>query len=438
MMYRMSWQEIILQKYDFLFIVIIIFFLPFRNAFVNIVGVIYVIVVIGMILIKPCHYKFRYHALRQVFWMPLLFLIYFLSIFYSEEKAGWIHTIIVLLPFLILPIYFSYVNLSNDERTTILWSFVFGNLTSLIINLMVSLGRSLHLQNGSLYWNASVLGGQDFWFSIAQGGNYFFYDQFSRWIHPTYWAVYLFFSTTIVMETFYKQKGIMIKASKLALILIFVGGIFLCSSRIVLMSAIALVLIYLARLIFIEKPSRLAWVILSFLIVTSLFFAHPRFREFTNLNTAFSLNQIRLRAWNASLTLIEENPWLGYGAGDSESYLIERYHLFGYQEHYSNRYNEHNQILNIALATGLVGVLIFSFLFIDGFRRSLLNWNFIQFGFLFVILSVCMVENFLMRRAGVFYFSFFYCLLFIYDKPHLKIPPCLEQYNRKDIIADSH
>jgi O-antigen ligase len=145
---------------------------------------------------------------------------------------------------------------------------------------------------------------------------------------------------------------------------------------------------------------------------------NPRFVGFEDFRSFESFHHTRLEAWRSSYEVMKENFFLGVGIGDSENLLIERHLERGYVEGYQNQYNEHNQYMQVTNACGVVGLAIFLLSLLIGFRKAIRGQNYLQFAFIFSLAFVCLVENILVRRAGIIYFAFFYCLLFIPSYPH--------------------
>ncbi len=163
-----------------------------------------------------------------------------------------------------------------------------------------------------------------------------------------------------------------------------------------------------------------------FALVVIITFTNPRFSVFSNIENAIKFNQTRIETWHSSAEVFMKNPIFGSGIGDSENLLIERNRINGYKESYLNKLNEHNQYFQVLNSIGLVGLSVFVFIIAYGLRAALKQRSLVQFSFIFFRLAViCLVENFIVRRAGVVFFSIFYCLLYF---PPKKYTFCGEAY----------
>jgi O-antigen ligase len=67
---------------------------------------------------------------------------------------------------------------------------------------------------------------------------------------------------------------------------------------------------------------------------------------------------IRLAIWQHAIPLIKQQPFFGYGIGDTPKKQLEEYHKTGFVKGISQRYNCHNQYLESILAAGIFASLI--------------------------------------------------------------------------------
>ena len=119
--------------------------------------------------------------------------------------------------------------------------------------------------------------------------------------------------------------------------------------------------------------------------------------------------QSRILIWDASFQLIKEAPLLGYGIGDAEDALIEKYKELNYIQNYINQYNAHNQFLQTFLQIGVVGFGVLSSIFIIlaiNMRRSR---N--EFSVFLILLISLFFESMLVRFNGIVFFSIIIPLL---------------------------
>jgi len=122
---------------------------------------------------------------------------------------------------------------------------------------------------------------------------------------------------------------------------------------------------------------------------------------------------MRLVFWKTALNIIKQNPFIGVGEGDINDAFIQQYQKDNVklEKHYWLR--AHNQYLNIAVAFGVVGLIIFLVLM---FQILKTNWNFYNIIFMMIILLSFLNEDTLETSTGAVFFTFFVSLFTIgYD-----------------------
>ena len=198
-----------------------------------------------------------------------------------------------------------------------------------------------------------------------------------------------------------------------ALFGLFLITIFLSSSRVVIITSAMLLMAYIIIKIF--KRKLFYWLLPGLVIVIGVSIIaiakNPRFVGFSNSTDLEMFHHARLEAWRSAWNVFNHAPIFGVGIGDSEGQLFDEYLTRDYHEGYLKQYNEHNQFLQIANSCGLFGLVVFLLALGNGLKAALAKRDFILFSFIVSIVLVCVVENFLMRRAGILYFSLFYCIL---------------------------
>jgi hypothetical protein len=122
---------------------------------------------------------------------------------------------------------------------------------------------------------------------------------------------------------------------------------------------------------------------------------------------------MRLEFWKAALGIITENLLLGVGTGDVNQAFLEQYQKSNSPLDPQNRLRAHNQYLEITVALGIIGFLIFIFCI---FYPIWLNRNYVDYFyyiFLIIALSSMLTEDTLETQAGVTYFALFNSLLLL-------------------------
>ena len=116
-----------------------------------------------------------------------------------------------------------------------------------------------------------------------------------------------------------------------------------------------------------------------------------------------TLEKARLLSWDASVKLIEEAPLLGYGIGDANDALMEKYKELGYTYNYGNKYNAHNQFFQTLLQTGCIGLGVLVMIFILLAIRLRRSRN--EFSVFLILLISVLFESMLVRFNGIVFFS---------------------------------
>jgi O-antigen ligase len=262
-----------------------------------------------------------------------------------------------------------------------------------------------------LVFDASVSGGQPFWYSIVQGGNYFFYDEFSYFMHPTYAAMYFLFGIVITLEAVVSTKSRRLRTIYISVLIVFLLAIFLCSSRIVILCTALLVGGLFVKTVLARRSRR--WILFggAFLVLATFAITiNPRFVGFQDSISLESFHHTRLEAWRSSIASLENHVFWGAGIGDERDALMASHLARGYTEGYEQRYNDHNEYFHIMNIGGVLAIL--SYLLVLGIPlgAAISNRDYVQFAFIMSFAVVCVVENLLVRRAGILYLIFFYCL----------------------------
>tara|TARA_R110002096_G_scaffold436018_1_gene665121 strand:- start:178 stop:768 length:591 start_codon:yes stop_codon:yes gene_type:complete len=160
-------------------------------------------------------------------------------------------------------------------------------------------------------------------------------------------------------------------------------------------------------------------VVIIFITISILVF-NRRFKEifiaetYTEINENFSTS-IRIGIYKCALKVISEEPILGYGIGDSQEalnlcYANESNVLL------KNRYNSHNQYLDIIIKTGVFGLIFFIFFIYWNFKKAIENRNGLVVSILGFYFILFFTENILVRQSGVI--LFFFLITFLNHQPN--------------------
>ncbi len=266
-------------------------------------------------------------------------------------------------------------------------------------------------------------------FTIFFTKDFFTYTYLSYVQHPTYLAMYVNLSITIVLlkliELWHNSK--LIKRVGLCLLLFYLMlFVFLLNSK----AGILVMFLNVLGIIFVFTVfKKKIWFVLlllgammlsSVMVVKMVPFVGNRFvdmisslKNIKNIspNTENDSEQ-RILIWKYSSDIIS-NHWLtGVGAGDVSKNLNEEYVKNGFHHGIEKNLNCHNQFVQTFVATGISGfivliLLVCSILILAIKRKSILGLSF------FIIVTVTMLtESILEVQAGTVFFGFFIAFLF--------------------------
>jgi O-antigen ligase len=349
----------------------------------------------------------------KIFSFSILYFFYLIGLIYSQNLDFGLFDLQVKLSLFIFPIVFATTesSLFNKEKVEkILKAFILGCLTGTLILLSHSFYKTfdLHLDNA------------------------FYYTRLSWSFHPSYMAMYLTFSVSI-LTMFLMMKGKVFtglkKTALILLILYFIVFIILLSSKAGLIGLLTTLVFYSLILLF-RYHRRASGLIMLGATILVLYLglnifpyaagrisqANKDLTEQDNLQNTGKYTANRLVIWEASLVIIKDHWLFGVGTGDVKDELYKEYKIRNMIDALVHKMNSHNQYLQTLITLGVIGVLLLISLLvlpaIQAFRKE--NW--IYFTFLLVFGLNIFVESMLEIQQGVIFYAFFNTLLFAQKK----------------------
>lgn len=392
-------------KFGFNIPLFIAFFLPF--------GINYAVFIL---IWSICFFLFddvknSFNSIFNIKWSFIVigfFLLHSVGYFYSENKSEALSAIEIKLCFLAFPILFFGSHFSRTHIKKIVISFVSGCMLVSFLCIF----RACYLY-------------------FFEDTNAFFYSDFSYFIHPSYMAMYLVFALLIVM-LFYKNwlahlHLLNIKLGFMAVV--FLVTIFLCSSKLGLLSAFILLPTTFSVLLYNKGYKKiiigLVLALLGLATASYKLFPTPFKRFQTAINVTKSSQTIdktdaestavRILIWKESIKLIKNKFWFGTTAGDVNDKLIESYEKEGLTGALTKKLNAHNQFLQTFIGTGFIGFVLLILMTVFLIVYSFIKKNYILMLFSILISLNFMVESMLQTQAGFTFFTFFLCLILKYN-----------------------
>jgi O-antigen ligase len=397
------------------YLVLLLFLsLPFHRNISTLLIVIILLVSIGFQIKKRTLPTFR------ISWfLPLLFFYYLIS---GLLTGGSWSAMEKRLLFLVVPIVF-WLNpnfFREGLRSRIFWSYVIGIVTAEGFCLLRAIKNSTHWVNGKITFVPKVMPNTDYDFLTAsiRDGNFFFGEDFSYFLHPIYFGLYIVLAQILIYVLFKKVKNLRLRLALFVLYFMQFGFLFLISSKAAIISSL-LFAFYIAFSF--PKQIWLKSIIAAVVLVFALIFVslNPRMRIFKdNFITQLSINpnarfghDLRILSWDASWTIIKGNWVLGVGEGRKDSELTDTYIKKGYVVPAREEFNSHNQYLDFLLGGGVIALGIYLSGILWMVYRAIESDNYILLIFVLLFSFEAFFENLLSRHAGVLLFAVFVTFL---------------------------
>ena len=390
-----------------------IIFLPFRN---NISSVIGIIIFLFFIVDKENRLidKLKGLLVNKLAILTLsIYLIHLIGLIYTSNFKYASLDLEIKLPLFILPlVIFSERKLSFENLNYLFKFLTIGNIIALLICCSYSLYR----------------------FYITKSPTVLFYNEFSRFMHPSYFSLYVGFNCLYMFYKISLLNKLEIKFKRkltiyLIVSLLLIFGILILSSKAgILITGLALVFFALKELLYkkIILLILLTFIGILVLYMNSIFHnkiqALSRFEEakkelstksnYPNENSGSSNS--RLEIWKSCKSIVLNNLAYGVGTGDIKDELMKQYKKVNFEYGIVNQNNCHNQYLQFFILFGLGGGLLFLISLFYPTYISLQNNNILYLYFMFFMLTNMLVESMLESKAGVEFFALFNAILLNY------------------------
>jgi O-antigen ligase len=412
--------------------------------------VLYVLVVMFLISFYPDHmivvnnivvglialYSFFYNSFREkydllrrrkeIIGMVLFYLLHVVSMFLSKDRAEGFSWVVIRLPLLAFPVIFGLLYIKQALKDRILYAYAVITTVTMLICIVWAVSQSISKDDVTLLYNDNltiILDKQSIYIALLVN-----------------LAVYSFGYLLWIRSALISKKGLVYAS----LFILLVANFILASriSIIMLYGSIICVAIWWA--IRQKKFLPLGIIVVGiaaagFLLVNFFPKTVNRFRELKytsykytdkgaeahfNMSTSdYQWNgaNIRLAVWSCGWHLAKQHPVFGVQLGDKVAGMMEVYKAKHFDFAYNSRRNMHNNYLDILVAFGFVGLLLFvwSFLF-EPLRQCIRTKDF--FGILVIIAFMLsfIPETYFDRSMGNITFAFFIAFIVSYRKPVAK------------------
>lgn len=355
--------------------------------------------------------KSQFKSNRFLLLFVLFYFWHFIGVLYSNNKEAALFDLEVKLSLCILPLFFIAIPYNKVVFIQSLKAFIEGCMVAILICIL----------------HASYI------YFYTQQISSFFYTELSYFHHPSYASLYAMFAIVLLAESFFDDSLALFNEKKSFILIgcLFVFILFLFSKIAVILSGI-LIFYYLFRWYLSNKKSlfKLIWIGIALFLFTAIVIKSEvisnRVKEFAN-SVVFSNHDdvggtsLRSFVWKASVTLISEKPFVGYGNGDAKEVLLAYYDTHDIKIAGEKKLNAHNQFFQTALSLGSFAALFLLIILFSYTRLAVQNNNIIYIFFLGLVFFNFLVESMLETQAGVVFISFVNSLLFWHNQnnPHL-------------------
>ena len=347
---------------------------------------------------------FRVSWTSPLVWMLLLYCAYLLGLAWSTNFDYALFDLQVKAPMLVVPlVVFSVPEGSRIGGRELLLVFSWACALAVAFCAVVACWRY-----GTHWWGYHVSGT-----ATVPTTVYFISSEFSRFMHPSYFALYLCFA--LASCDFPSTRWSRVDVLLMSLIVL---GILLSASKAGWIALAA----YWGALGVVrwkdreERKRRLIAGTLVAAVLALLVFASPFFSEkvdqFKNAAqgapvdvSAAGSTESREMIWGEALPLIREHLPLGTGTGDVKDVLLANYAEAGFTHAVELKLNAHSQLLQTPLTLGLIGAVLLLLLFALPMIHAARHRDGLMLAFLCFVLFNWAVESMLETQAGVVFLA---------------------------------
>lgn len=378
---------------------LVVFLIPFDQK-----PVVWALLLFAVLNISTYSLRTRnfYYQKRSVFiWLfSLYFLVQVTSLLYTSNMVSGLKDIeskvsLFLIPWLVLT-----SNVINKYTLpALLKTFVYGSVSALLISFLYA---------SLLYFKTDNLSA-------------FYYANLAYYHHAGYFALYLNFAIAIliIFIIHFRNRINLPHYFMLGFLIISVYQLSARMGIIVMCFLLAYSAVYLAfpKIKFKNPVIAISLVILCTGVF--IYFSASRVDRFKlvkqdivekKTNTS---SGSRILLWEYSLELIAKKPILGYGIGDVKDVVVDKWETENFDYALSQELNPHNQYLQTAIGTGLIGLIALMLpMIVPLFYRKNKTTNILFMLFIFNISMNCLTESILERQDGIIFYALFNSFLY--------------------------
>lgn len=359
-------------------------------------------------------FKQKIDKIRLKKFLPL-FLFYgilLVSVTYSDNVNEAFKMANRWLPFLLLPLIFSIINISKKDYFRLMKIFIFWMAILCVYSHTMVLIK-LYKNNDILY---NIFNSHYSYLSLSKG---------TINLHSTYYAYFILIAIVFLINFLFTEKRWKIRLLYFILIGYFTFFIFHLSAR---LPIAVLFIFYNIALIYYFFKQKKIWkgvlflvllYMVSSLVIYNVRITRYRFQHLLGFTysdgTHHEDGKDKILQWKAGIAA-NKNMIFGNGAGDANQSIFDSYNAMGLSKYAEREYNAHNQFIQTYVGMGLIGLAVLLFIFFYYFRDYYRNGHFVAYSLLFLTFILFQTESYLERHNGIVMFVFLICFLHFRDK----------------------
>ncbi|OQP47179.1 hypothetical protein A4H97_06635 [Niastella yeongjuensis] len=413
-------------KDKLLYVLVVIFFVTFYPAHIPSVNVVSVVLLSLYSFFIYGSFREKLSLLRQrkeVFAMAAFYLLHIVSSLCSKDVAEGFSWTVIRLPLFVFPVALGFVYIKQALKERILFAFAVITTITILFCFVWSIVVSIAAKESAYLYNDNLTDAiekQSIYIALLANIAIFSF-------------VYLLFMKSPLVA----KKGLVYTS-----LFILLMAVFFLASRIALItlfgSAVCMAAWYIIQKRKLKQLGLLVAGIVAVLVVLVTVFPKTwnRFKElaFTKYEythkgeeshfdvpvTADQWNgaNIRLAVWTCGWELVKQNPVWGVQLGDKVDRMMDIYKAKQFDFAYETRRNMHNNYLDVLVAFGIVGLLLFlwGFLF-EPLRQCIRHKDYFGVFVIAAFMLSFIPETYFDRSNGNMAFGFFIAFIVSYRKP---------------------
>lgn len=415
-------------KDKILYVLVVIFLISFYPDHMEVVNNL-AVGLIGFFSFFYNTFREKYDLLRrrkEIAGMVLFYLLHIVSALVSKDIAEGFSWVVIRMPLLVFPITLGLVYIKQALKERILYAYAVITTITVLVSIVWATFQSISYDDASLLYNDNLT------YLLDKQSVYmaFFINL----------AVFSFGYLLSIKSTMVTKRG-----------LVYISFFILLVANFLLASRIAIAILYgsiitVAVYTVIQKRKLMqlglivaGMAIVGFLLVNLFPKTINRFRElgytsyeYSHKGTESHFNMevtddqwnganIRLAVWSCGWDLVKRHPVFGVQLGDKVSSMMEVYTAKHFDFAYNSRRNMHNNYLDILVAFGIVGLLLFlwGFLF-EPLRQCIRSKDIFGMFVIAAFILSFIPETYFDRSIGNMIFAFFISFIVSYRKPEAK------------------